>query len=198
MWCLYQVKATNRHENTDWYLYFAFVRPKLEYACIVWDDWSDTDKIRLEDMQLRFARTVTGAKWDTNHQNIYDEIDWPLLSERRTNYKLKFIKHTRCRVWLFTSTSCMLHNQLHLYVEHSLPLQLLTEPVNLSLCKKMHHCAPPYLTDLIPDHVRDKINHNLRNKDDLRNNHPRTEKYKHSRFMDGVRLWNEPPDYIKK
>ena len=57
--------------------YFAFVRPKLVYACIVWDDCSDTDKTRLEDMQLRFARAGTGAKRGTSHQNIYNEICGP-------------------------------------------------------------------------------------------------------------------------
>ena len=128
--------------------YFAFVRPKLEYACIVWDDCGDTDKTRLEDMQLRFARAVTGAKRGTSHQNIYNEICWPLLSERHKNCKLKF------------------------------------------MYKVMHHCAPPYLINLIPNRARDIVDHNLRNKEDFRNNRPRTDKYKHSIFMDGIRLWN--------
>ena len=35
-------------------------------------------------------------------------------------------------------------------------------------------------SDLIPNHVRDIVDHNLRNKDDFRNNRPRTEKYKHT------------------
>ena len=63
--------------------------------------------------------------------------------------------------------------------------------------KFMHRCAPPYLTDLIRNRVRDTVDHNLRNKDDLRNNRPRTEKYKHSIFMDGIRLWNNLPDDVK-
>ena len=63
--------------------------------------------------------------------------------------------------------------------------------------KVMHHCAPPYLTDLIPNRVRNIVDHNLRNKDDFRNNRPRTEKYKHSIFMDGIRLWNNLPDDVK-
>ena len=91
----------------------------------------------------------------TSHQNIYNEIYWPLLPERRKNCKLKF------------------------------------------MYKVMHHCAPPYLTDLIPNRVRDIVDHNLRNKDDFRNNRRRTEKYKHSIFMDGIRLWNNLPGDIK-
>ena len=65
--------------------YFAFVRPKLEYACIVWDDCSETDKTKLEDMPLRFARAVTEAKRGTRHQIIYNEVGWPLLSESAKN-----------------------------------------------------------------------------------------------------------------
>ena len=85
-------RLIDRKTLTD--TYFAFVRPKLEYACIVWDDCGDTDKTRLEDMQLRFARAVTGAKQGTSQQNIYNEICWPLLSERRKNCKLKMTSET--------------------------------------------------------------------------------------------------------
>ena len=82
-------RLIDRKTLTD--TYCAFVRPKLEYACIVWDDCSNTDETRLEDMQLRFARAVTGAKRRTSHQNIYNEICWLLLSERRKNCTLKFM-----------------------------------------------------------------------------------------------------------
>ena len=34
-------RLIDRKTLTD--TYFAFVRPKLEYACIVWDDCGDTD-----------------------------------------------------------------------------------------------------------------------------------------------------------
>ena len=65
--------------------------------------------------------------------------------------------------------------------------------------KVMHHCTPPYLTDLhvIPNHVRDIVDHNLRNKDDFRNTRRRTEKCKHSIFMEGILLWNNLPDDVK-
>ena len=72
-------------------IYFTFVRPKLEYACIIWDDCNDQDKTRIENTQRQFARLVTGAKRGTSHQLIYDEISWPSLSERRKCDKLKFI-----------------------------------------------------------------------------------------------------------
>ena len=42
-------------------MYFTFIRPKLEYACQVWDDCSIQDKQALENVQLNAARIVTGA-----------------------------------------------------------------------------------------------------------------------------------------
>ena len=48
------------------HLYFTFVRPKLEYGSILWDDCALVDNIRLENIQLMFARIVTGAKRGTS------------------------------------------------------------------------------------------------------------------------------------
>ena len=62
----------------------------------------------------------------------------------------------------------------------------------------MDQCAPQYLIDLISARVRDTVNHNLRNKADLRPNRCRTEKFKHSTFVDGVRLWTDLPDDFKE
>jgi hypothetical protein len=73
------------------HIYFSFIRPKLEYGSIIWDDCSQADEERLENMQLRFARTVTGAKRGTSHGLLYKETGWPKLSDRRNFFKLKFI-----------------------------------------------------------------------------------------------------------
>ena len=43
-------------------IYFTFVRPKLEYASIIWDDCIEGDKLKLENVQLGFARIVTGPR----------------------------------------------------------------------------------------------------------------------------------------
>ena len=60
-----------------------FVRSKLEYACVIWDDCSDQDSDSIENCQLRAARIVTGAKKGTSHNRLYDETQWPQLKERR-------------------------------------------------------------------------------------------------------------------
>ena len=72
-------------------IYFTFVRPKLEYASIIWDDCTEGNKLKLENVQLGFARVVTGAKRGTSHELLYNETSWPTLSSRRNNVKIKFM-----------------------------------------------------------------------------------------------------------
>ena len=56
------------------HIYFTFIRPKLEYASIQWDDCTYADKSRLENMQVMFARIVSGAKRGTSHNLLYNEV----------------------------------------------------------------------------------------------------------------------------
>ena len=69
--------------------YFTFIRPKLEYACIIWDNCSNQDRDRIESFQLDIARVVTGARKGTSHASLYNETNWMPLSERRKIFRLK-------------------------------------------------------------------------------------------------------------
>ena len=69
-------------------VYITFIRPKLEYANIIFHDCTDYDRDILENLQLDAARIVTGAKRGTSHELIYRECGWPLLSERREQNQL--------------------------------------------------------------------------------------------------------------
>ena len=42
-------------------IYFSFIRPKLEYACHVWDNCSIRDSKLLDNYQLEIARVLTGV-----------------------------------------------------------------------------------------------------------------------------------------
>ena len=76
-------------------IYLTFIRPKLEYASIVWHDCTKQDTELLENLQLSAARVVTGAIKGTSHAKIYNECNWPLLSERRKqNQLVQFYKMT--------------------------------------------------------------------------------------------------------
>ena len=72
-------------------IYLSFIRPKLEYGSIIWDDCNIREKVRLEKIQLRAARLVTGAKKGTSHELLYNELNWDKLEVRRHNDKLKFM-----------------------------------------------------------------------------------------------------------
>ena len=72
-------------------IYEVFVRSKLEYASIVWDDCFEHDRNALENCQMRAARIVTGARRGTSREKLYDETGWLKLEERRENSKLSFM-----------------------------------------------------------------------------------------------------------
>ena len=69
-------------------LYFSYVRPKLEYAAIVWDNCPQYLVDMLENVQLRAARIISGAISHTSHALIYNELGWASLAERRRSHRL--------------------------------------------------------------------------------------------------------------
>ena len=70
-------------------LYFAFVRSKLEYASIVWDNCTEAQKEQIEQVQYRAAKIVSGAIHRTSKELVYKELGWHTLSERRQVQRLK-------------------------------------------------------------------------------------------------------------
>jgi len=70
-------------------IYFTFIRPKLEYACHVWDNCSCRDRDLLENFQIGVARIVCGARKGTSHNIIYEELGWDTLKNRRLDIKDK-------------------------------------------------------------------------------------------------------------
>ena len=68
--------------------YLSFIRPIIEYGCVLYDSCNQSDCEVLEDIQLEAARLVTGTKRRTSHGSLYEELGWPLLNERRKVYKL--------------------------------------------------------------------------------------------------------------
>ena len=52
--------------------------------------------------------------------------------------------------------------------------------------------------DLIPSKIYAIAEHNVRNKEDIKDTHAATDKYKDSAIVDGVRLWNELSDDLKQ
>ncbi|MEW8545561.1 MAG: reverse transcriptase family protein [Candidatus Thiodiazotropha sp.] len=69
-------------------LYYAFIRPLLEYSCSVWDNCSTEDKKLLESIHTEAARIITGATKLCNVERLYSELGWETLQERRNKQKL--------------------------------------------------------------------------------------------------------------
>ena len=69
--------------------YISFVRPIVEYGCLIYDSCCQADSDRLEKVQLEAARIATGTKKGTSCELLYSELGWPTLQERRKIYKLQ-------------------------------------------------------------------------------------------------------------
>lgn len=68
-------------------LYLSIVRPHLEYACQVWDPHLEKDKNTLEKVQ-KFACKVCSKSWDTDYEDLLEELHLPTLETRRSHLKL--------------------------------------------------------------------------------------------------------------
>ena len=75
--------------NTLEKLYYAFIRSKLEYGNIVWDDCSQELIDLLEQVQYRASKIVSGAIHRTSHDFVYNELGWETLEQRRKKQRLK-------------------------------------------------------------------------------------------------------------
>ena len=72
-------------------MYKSLVRSCLEYADVVWDGCSETDRDLLEQLQYEAARLVTGAIKGTSRESLLNQVAWVKLKERRSYHKLKMI-----------------------------------------------------------------------------------------------------------
>ena len=69
-------------------IYKCFILPVLEYASEVWDGCSQSDKHRLEGLQLEAARIACGLPVFCNKEGIYFESELETLETRRQRKKL--------------------------------------------------------------------------------------------------------------
>lgn len=73
-------------------LYFAYVRPPLEYGDEVWSDCDDYCIENIEKVEIDAARIVSGAILRTPKRILYDELKWTPITERYKNHKLILFK----------------------------------------------------------------------------------------------------------
>ena len=69
-------------------MYFAYVRPLLEYSDTVWDNCSLASKKLLDAVHLEAARIVSGGTKLCRVDKLFQELGWEPLQIRRNKYKL--------------------------------------------------------------------------------------------------------------
>ena len=64
-------------------MYQSFIRPSLEYGCIIWCNCTDTDNDSIEKVQRRALRIISGGIISTHSKCLYDELAVEPLKVRR-------------------------------------------------------------------------------------------------------------------
>ena len=80
-------------------LYFSFIRPILEYADVLLTNLTENDSLKIEKVQKRAGKIVSGAIKGTSYDVIINELGWEPLNVRRNRRQLLFFsdivhKHT--------------------------------------------------------------------------------------------------------
>ena len=70
-------------------IYFAFIRPVLEYWDVVWCNCTKDNSELLEKVQIEATRIITGLRVNSSKSNLYKELGWEPLQARRDKHKLK-------------------------------------------------------------------------------------------------------------
>ncbi|CAB4040531.1 Hypothetical predicted protein [Paramuricea clavata] len=68
-------------------VYRAIVEPYFDYCCIIWDGISDYLALKLQKLQNRAARIVTGADYSRRSSDILNELGWEKLVNEDKNAK---------------------------------------------------------------------------------------------------------------
>ena len=78
-------------------MYFSFIRPILEYADIIWDNYSLYMKQSFEKNNIEAARIVISVATKlVSSENLHKEVGWENLEKRREKHKLiQFYKMIR-------------------------------------------------------------------------------------------------------
>jgi len=69
-------------------IYTSYIRPQLEYGCLVYTSCTKAQSQRLESVQRRAAIACTGAFNRTSTDRLLGELAWPTLETRRKYYGL--------------------------------------------------------------------------------------------------------------
>ena len=89
-------------------VYKAIVLPYFDYCSLVWENCSVELQDKLQKMQNRAARVITGKPYDTRISDMLNELGWQPLAERRRSRKIIFMHKVKIKQFP-ESISSMFH-----------------------------------------------------------------------------------------
>ena len=79
-------------------LYIYYIQLIVEYSDVAFDNISDGDNTRLERIQKRAGKIVSGAIKGTAYATILSELGWESLQARRERRKLVLFADINCEI----------------------------------------------------------------------------------------------------
>ena len=77
-------------------IYFAFIRPVLEYGDVVWGNCTKKETNLLDSVQIEAGRIITGLPCNSSRQKLYHELGLETLENRPNKHKpILFYKNTK-------------------------------------------------------------------------------------------------------
>ena len=81
-------------------VYNAIVLSHFDYCSLVWDECADYLLKKLQKLQNRAARVITGSSYEISSENILSELDWLPLKDRFRNKKAMFAYNVKNNIKL--------------------------------------------------------------------------------------------------
>ena len=85
-------------------VYNAIVQPHFDYCCLVWDIGNVYSLEKLQKMQNRAARVITGRSYEVRSETILQELGWQPLIENWKENKAVFMYKAKNGKYLTTIT----------------------------------------------------------------------------------------------
>ena len=85
-------------------IYSAFVLPHFDYCALVWDNCSKTLQNKLQKLQNKAGRIITGDCYETPSDAVRTKLGWDTLQERREK-QLETLM-IQIHAWHFRTRNC--------------------------------------------------------------------------------------------
>jgi hypothetical protein len=109
-------------------IYNSIVLSHFDYCSLVWDNCSDYLLNKLQKLQNRAARVITGRTYETRSKDVLKELNWQPLSER--------LKRNKCIFMHKIKNNVMPQSVIEMFkIKENQVYQLRSNNINFSLGK---------------------------------------------------------------